>query len=60
MTGKMQINGCGICQYAAGAFSTVSGHRQYETAIRVSEAGLHQGVAFSFPVEIETNPPQDD
>lgn len=33
-----------------------SGHRQYEAAIHLGEAGLHSGIPFTFYAEIETDP----
>ena len=33
-----------------------SGHRQYEAAILLGEAGLHPGVPFTLYVEVETDP----
>jgi hypothetical protein len=33
-----------------------SGHRQYEAAIHLGEAGLHRGVPFTLYLEVETDP----
>ena len=37
-----------------------SGHRQYEAAVLLAEAGLHAGVPFTLFAEIETDPLKDE
>lgn len=53
---KYKISDWGIYQYAVGTSSMAVGHRQYEAAIHLDEAGLHPGVPFTFYAEIETDP----
>jgi hypothetical protein len=53
---KYPINDWGIYRSAQGTSSMASGHRQYEAAIHLGEAGLHPGTAFTVYVEVETDP----
>jgi len=57
---KYSISDWGVYQYAYGSSSMVSGHRQYEAAIHLGEAGLHAGVPFTLYAEIETDPLKDE
>lgn len=53
---KYNISDWGLYQYAVGTSSMAAGHRQYEAAIHLGEAGLHPGVPFTFYAEVETDP----
>ncbi|WP_372865331.1 hypothetical protein [Spongiibacter sp.] len=53
---KYPISDWGLYYYAYGTSSLHSGHRQYEVALHIGEAGLHRGVPFSFYAEVETDP----
>lgn len=53
---KYPISDWGIYRYAYGTSSMTSGHRQYEAAILLEEAGIHEGVPFTVYAEIETDP----
>jgi len=57
---KYQISDWGLYQYAAGTSSMSAGHRQYEAAIHLGEAGLHAGAPFTVYVEVETDPLRND
>ena len=47
-----------IYRHGRGA-STMIGHRQFELALDLAEAGLHVGVPFAAYVEVETDPLTD-
>mgnify|MGYP003636761200 CR=1 FL=1 len=53
---KYAISDWGLYKYAYGTSSMSSGHRQYEAAIHLSEAGLHRGAPFTLYAEVETDP----
>lgn len=53
---KYAISDWGIYRHAQGTSSMSSGHRQYEAAIHLGEAGLHRGVPFTLYLEVETDP----
>ncbi|CAA0082614.1 Uncharacterised protein [Zhongshania aliphaticivorans] len=53
---KYAINDWGLYRHAYGTSSMRSGHRQYEAAILLAEAGLHRDAPFTLYAEIETDP----
>lgn len=53
---KYPISDWGLYQHAYGMSSMNSGHRQYEAAVHLGEAGLHPGVPFTLYAEVETDP----
>ncbi|MBQ0797357.1 hypothetical protein [Zhongshania sp.] len=57
---KYAINDWGLYNYAYGSSSMSSGHRQYEAAIHLGEAGLHSNVPFTVYAEVETDPLKDE
>lgn len=57
---RYKISDWGIYQYAVGTSSMFAGHRQYEGAIHLGEAGLTAGSPFTLYVEVETDPLRDD
>ncbi|MFT6275228.1 MAG: hypothetical protein ACJAZ0_001322 [Halioglobus sp.] len=57
---KYAISDWGIYKHAYGTSSMSSGHRQYEAAIYLGEAGLHPGVPFTLYAEVETDPLKND
>ena len=57
---KYAISDWGLYRYAYGASSMFSGHRQYEVAVLLAEAGLQAGVPFTLFAEIETDPLKDE
>lgn len=54
---RYPVSDWGIYRYAAGK-TRLQGHRQYEAAIHLGEAGLHHDVPFTLFVEVETDPLQ--
>jgi hypothetical protein len=52
------VSDWGIYRYARG-ISALHGHRQYEMALHLGEAGLQPGVPFTLFAEIETDPLRD-
>ena len=55
---KFNISDWSILNRAEGAAS-LSGHRQFEGALDLREAGLHVGVPFAARVEVESDPEHD-